>query len=163
MMPGGNVFGQNFSWAQNWGNSGIDQVCDIEVDAEGNSYVAGTFAGTVDFDPGLATLNLSSTESSAIFVGKYNTLGRPIWVKAFQGKYAGLFRLANGIAIDKYKNVYTTGAFRGVMDFDPGPGVANLASFNKFQFHSFVCKLDSVGNFAWVRRLGKDTAGSDVK
>lgn len=163
LATGANVFSQNFSWAQHWGGTGIDQVGDIEVDAEGNSYVTGIFTGTVDFDAGPATLSLTSTETTAIFVGKYNALGRPIWVKAFQGQYAGVFRRANGITVDKDKNVYTTGVFRGVMDFDPGPGVANLSSYNKFLFHSFVCKLDSAGNFEWVKRLGKDTAGSEVE
>lgn len=162
-MAGLGASAQNFSWAQKWGNNDFDQTCDMEVDAEGNSYVTGIFSGTVDFDPGPATLNLTSTEPRAVFVGKYSPLGRPIWVKAFQGKYANAYRQANGIAIDKDKNVYTTGVFRDSMDFDPGPGVAILSSFNKFWSHSFVCKLDSDGNFVWVKGLGKDTAYSEVQ
>jgi hypothetical protein len=61
--------------------------------------------------------------------------------------------IATAVAVDKYKNVYTSG-FSGVglVDFDPGPGVynINLSSSQK----TFILKLDSGGNFVWVKLFG---------
>ena len=56
----------------------------------------------------------------------------------------------SGIALDKNKNVYTTGNFFGTVDFDPGPGVYNLTSALQTVF---ILKLDSNGNFVWAKAL----------
>ena len=57
-----------------------------------------------------------------------------------------------GIAVDASGNVYATGVFRGIVDFDPGPGTFNLTSSGGFDI--FVQKLDASGNFLWARRMG---------
>ena len=56
------------------------------------------------------------------------------------------------ISIDPWGNVYSTGYFNGVVDFDPGTGVFNLSSagFNDI----YISKLDSSGNFVWAKRMG---------
>ena len=153
---------QNFSWARKWGGDKSDIAYNVEVDAEGNSYVIGIFSGRVDFGPGISPLTLTSGVSGGAFVGKYSPQGRPLWVKSFQGPGRVILQAGSGIAIDKEKSVYTTGVFRGTVDFDPGPGTANLSSY-KNELHSFVCKLDSAGNFEWVKRLGKDTQPASVE
>ena len=45
------------------------------VDAEGNSYVAGYFAGTVDFDPGVSVVSLTSLAPEDAFLAKYSATG----------------------------------------------------------------------------------------
>ena len=57
-----------------------------------------------------------------------------------------------GVAVDGSGNVYTTGSFGGTADFDPGVGVFNLTSAGDQDI--FVLKLDSAGNFVWVRQMG---------
>ncbi len=67
-----------------------------------------------------------------------------------------------GIAADTIGNVYTTGVFRGLVDFDPGPGLYILASVSVTS-DAFVSKLDASGNFVWARQLGggaEDTGNS---
>ena len=70
---------------------------------------------------------------------------------------------ASGVAVDGSGNVYTTGYFTGTVgtvDFDPGAGVFNLTSTGRSDI--FVSKLDSAGNFVWVRQMGGSAAGNDV-
>ncbi|MEW6469732.1 MAG: SBBP repeat-containing protein [Bacteroidota bacterium] len=56
------------------------------------------------------------------------------------------------VAMDAFGNVYTTGYFQGTVDFDPGPGTANLISAGIYDI--FVTKLDPSGNLIWARRIG---------
>jgi len=48
-------------------------------------------------------------------------------------------------------DVYYTACFRNTVDFDPGPGVVTLT--NPDSANVFVQKLDSSGNFLWVREF----------
>lgn len=58
---------------------------------------------------------------------------------------------ARSMTLDRSGNIYSTGYFTGTVDFDPGEGIANLASlgFNDI----FILKLNSDGNFLWVKQL----------
>lgn len=69
------------------------------------------------------------------------------------------FNVAYIIDRDPLGNIYTTGAFTGTVDFDPGPGEFNLTSAGGSDI--YVCKLDSNGNFVWAKRMGgpRDDAG----
>ncbi|MBK9285865.1 MAG: T9SS type A sorting domain-containing protein [Sphingobacteriaceae bacterium] len=59
---------------------------------------------------------------------------------------------------DDQGNVYTTGAFQGAVDFDPGPGSFILTSSGSNDV--FVSKLDAAGNFLWAFKLG--STGDDT-
>src|SRR6266446_6408803 len=61
----------------------------------------------------------------------------------------------NSITIDAEGNVYTTGKFQGTVDFDPGVGVFNITSAGG-NYNMFISKLDSSGNFVWVKQFGGD-------
>ena len=57
----------------------------------------------------------------------------------------------NAIVVDAFGNVYTTGSFRGTVDFDPGPGVFNLTTNGE---DVFISKLDASGVFLWAKNMG---------
>jgi hypothetical protein len=131
------------------GSTTEDQGNAIARDATGNVYITGHFEGTVDFDPGVGTVNLTSAGGYDIFVAKYTPAGALVWAKGMGGAAMdeGL-----GIAVDAAGNVFTTGHFSGTADFDPGAGMASLTSAGSFDI--FVSELDSSGNFLFAKRMG---------
>ena len=141
----------NFVWAKAMGSTGADSGLGIAVDGTGNVYTTGSFAGTVDFDPGAdpAVFNLTSAGSIDLFVNKLDSAGSFVWAKAM-GSTSGI--QGTGIAVNGSGNVYTTGLFAGAVDFDPGPGTAILTSAGPNDI--FVSKLDSAGSFEWAQAMG---------
>lgn len=146
-----NTKAQNFdlAWAKGIGGSGTDQTTAITLDAAGNLYTTGTFSGTVDFNPGAGTYNLTSAGSGDIFICKLDALGNFIWANQMGGSS---FDVAKAIALDLSGNIYTTGRFQSTADFDPGAGSYNLTSFGLIDI--FVSKLDPNGNFLWAKQMG---------
>ncbi|MBK9208838.1 MAG: SBBP repeat-containing protein [Anaerolineales bacterium] len=143
----------NFVWAKRMGGSDIDNGYAIAVDGSGNVYTTGRLRGTGDFDPGAGTTNLISAGLDDIFVSKLDANGDFVWAKRMGGSD---YDYGYGIAVDGDGNVYTTGSFRGTVDFDPGAGTTNLISAGLDDI--FVSKLDSSGSFVWAKRLGGSSA-----
>ena len=56
------------------------------------------------------------------------------------------------LVIDSNKSVIATGAFAGTVDFDTGPGVANLSSAGANDV--YFTEYDSTGRFIWAKRIG---------
>jgi len=139
----------NFVWAKQLGGTSIDIGYSIAVDVSGNVYTTGFFYGTADFDPGPGTFNLTSAGYFNIFISKLDASGNFVWAKKLGGPSNNR---GNSIAVDASGNVYTTGYFRGTVDFDPGSGTFNLTSAGNSDI--FISKLDASGNFAWAKKLG---------
>jgi hypothetical protein len=137
-------------FAVGMGNTGEDRGLAITVDPAKNIYTAGSFTGTVDFDPGIGEANLSSTGRTDTFIQKLDPDGRMLWAVSISGEFANFPR---AITMDESRNLYTSGVFQGITDFDPGPGMFNLASPAGVD-HYFVLKLDSEGNFLWAKSWG---------
>ena len=57
----------------------------VAVDSSGNVYTTGYFAGTVDFDPGAGSANLTSVGENDVFVSKMDASGNHVWAKQFGG------------------------------------------------------------------------------
>jgi hypothetical protein len=139
----------NIIWAKRIGGTGYDIATSITVDNSGNVYTTGKFSGTVDFDPGAGTSNLTSAGGGDIFISKLDPIGNFVWAKRMGG--TGIIN-ANTIALDNSGNVYTSGYFFRTADFDPGLGTSNLTSVGTSDI--FISKLDTAGNFIWARSIG---------
>jgi hypothetical protein len=136
----------NFVWAKQIGGTSQDMGFSIAADASGNVYTTGSFVGTVDFDPGTATFNL--TGNWDIFISKLDAAGDFVWAKQMGGTSV---EIGFGIAVDGSGNVYTTGYFSGSADFDPGAGTYNLTTVGFSDI--FISKLDAAGNFVWAKQF----------
>ncbi|WP_193188552.1 hypothetical protein [Nisaea sediminum] len=147
----------NFVWARSTGGTNDEQGVSIAVDGSGNSYATGKFAGTVDFDPGAGTTNLTSSGSDDIFITKYDGSGNFVWARSVGGTGSDL---ANSVKVDSSGNTYLTGYFQGTVDFDPGSGTKTLTSAGGADI--FLLKLDSDGNFVSVSSQSSSSSGSGL-
>jgi hypothetical protein len=141
-----NIFSQNLDWVHGIGGSTIDLAYQIVQDDTGNVYAVGNFSDTVDFDPGPGVFNLIGNGFLNIFVSKYNAAGNLIWAINIGG-------IGNDqawdVVLDSLGNIYVTGFFQEIVDFDPGPGVFNLGGPANSD-EPYVMKLSNSGNLLWA-------------
>jgi hypothetical protein len=146
----------NFLWAKRFGGNFGDGPTPIFIDSSGNIYASGDFFQTVDFYPGEGVFNLTAAGSKDNFISKLDSSGTHIWTKRIGS--LGAFAVGARTAVDSNGNVFNTGSFAGTVDFDPGDGIANLAtsgfSVTGPDYDIFVSKLDSSGNFLWAKSIG---------
>src|SRR5262245_15445687 len=107
----------NFAWGFQTGSTLADWASAVDTDPGGNVYLTGCFQGTVDFDPGAGTTNLTSAGGLDVFVAKYSPAGNFLWARSVGG---AALDSAQDIAIDGAGNVLVVGSFNGTVDFDPG-------------------------------------------
>ncbi len=149
----------NLIWAKQFGSgitgTGKASGYSIALDKSGNVYTTGSIDGTVDFDPGNNSYNLTGIGS---YIAKLDAGGNFVWAK--QMETLMVYEYGNLIVTDNAGNVYTTGSFTyGVaVDFDPGAGTYILNSLSRKSV--FISKLDAAGNFVWVKQIGGAT-GTD--
>jgi len=144
-----------FNWASSIGPGmpSLDNIStDIATDAAGNIYTVGLFHGTVDVDPGPGVYNFTAADGEDTYILKQNAAGDFVWAAQIGGLYD---QYGYGITVDASSNVYISGYFSDMVDFDPGPGTYYLTAFNNnHSSDAYVLKLDAAGNFAWVSRFG---------
>ena len=131
------------------GDVSADIITDMVVDPAGNVYVAGTFEGTVDFDPGAAVAGITSLGGTDVFVARYSAAGALTWVSRLGGLAA---ERATSLVRDGSGNLLVGGAFEGTTDFDPS--VANQSLVSLGGEDGFVAKLGADGALVWARRFG---------
>lgn len=150
----------NFAWAKQMGATSYNNIgFSITTDSRGEVYTTGSFGhGTVDFDPGANTFNLTTTSfGEAIYIQKLDTNGHFVWAKqidGFQGR---------SLRTDQNNNLYVAGQFRGTVDFDPGSATTYHLTAGNSGDDVFVLKLDANGDFVWAKNFGgnknENTAG----
>jgi hypothetical protein len=151
----------DLGFAVQLGGPSTDLALGIAVDSSGNVYTTGRFHGTVDFDPGAGTKNLTSAGSDDIFVSKLDSVGNFVWAISMGGSNSDQGR---GISVDSSGNVYTTGAFQGTSDFDPGAGTANLTSAGDFDAwrSKWAVRLQPQTLSASCNTCSRSAAGQDI-
>jgi acyl carrier protein len=140
----------NFLWAQK-SVSGPSNNRAYSIALYDNSYLylTGGFNSTADFDASLVLMSLTSNGNADAFIQKIDLDGNAIWAKNIGGT---LYDQGTSITFDDFGNVYTTGYFAGVSDFDPGVGLAELTSYGGND--TYVLMLDSLGDYSWAVQFG---------
>ena len=140
------------AWSKKMGSTGLDEGNAITVSSTGNVYSTGTFQVTVDFNPGGGNYNLTCTGGPYwdVYIQKLDAAGNFVWANQIGSVFEDR---GFAIATDAAENVYTTGYFSDVADFDPGPGVYNLTG-NSNSKDVFIQKLNAAGNLIWAKNVG---------
>lgn len=152
-----NILSQTSEWARQTGGNGDDESLYIAVDSNKNIYSVGYFKGIVDFDPGVNTFELISNGDADIFIQKLDENGNFIWAKSIGKQYEDY---ATSIILGPANDLYITGKYRGLVDFDPGIDTFELTSYGNF--HSFLLKLNSNGDFVWAKSWGGWAQGNSL-
>ena len=117
----------------------------MAVDSAGNSVMASTFGGTVDFDPGAETTELNSADGYG-YLAKYKPDGTFEWVQ----QYAGA---TGDIAFDSRGDIYAVGWFRNSIQFGPFQFVESGDGYN-----SYIVKYSASGQVLWAERFQSSKA-----
>jgi len=159
----------SFSKVITWGSPSPATTNTVEAyaianDNNGNLYVSGVFAGTIDFDPGVNVVSKNSTTLYGdIFISKFDSDWNFIKVIQLPLLSQNVNFLNMGtMACDRSGNVYYVGTFEGAVDFDPDTGVVQKTAVGGTDI--FCLKLNSDLEFEWVQTWGSsgDEIGYDV-
>lgn len=140
-----------FQWAKKIGND-INPMLTrhnanaVAVDAAGDVYITGGYMESVNF----GNIQLTSSGLSDIYVAKLDGSGNFLWAKSAGSFFDG--EQGTRLSVDETGNLYVTGTYRGTVDFDLGPGIANIATNGATDV--FVLKLTPSGAFIWVKGYG---------
>lgn len=134
----------NFQWGFTFKDTGWVFGRMVEIDKNQDIHVSGNFAYSLNFDPnGTYILNAGAFQGN--FIATYDSNG--VFKRVFQ-----IGGQTTDMSFDDSLNLYVTGRYGTVSDFDPGPSSALL--YPTAQFNGFVAKYDRNGNFLWVKDLG---------
>jgi hypothetical protein len=133
------VFGRQFAGAT---------INKVATDGSNSIYLAGSFSGTVDFDPRRGVHNVTSAGGTDAFVLKLSKSGNFVSVETFGGKGDDA---AAGLAVDSAGNMFIGGTFKARANFDPN-GVFSIG--NSGGSDGFLVALDSTGVFRWAGSFG---------
>jgi hypothetical protein len=147
----------SFRWAKPILGSASKYIGGISVDRADAVYATGEFRDTIVFGPGNPAQVLSSVHPNAFdaFICKLDSLGACVWAKSFSGGRNANNGVAGfGLAVDDSNNVYSAGVYRDSVDFDPSPTGTAFLGTSTLDYYMYVNKLDSNGDYVWVRSDG---------
>ena len=130
----------NFQWAHSFGTSDNDYSYAVSTDDESSVYLTGLFQGTIDVDPSSSVFEFSSLGGSEdTFILKLDEMGGFVW--AVQNSDSSEFNSIRGIDVNSQYDVYTTGKFSGITDFDPSASNSYVQAIGGDDL--FIQKLNS--------------------
>lgn len=144
-----------FVWVQQFGGNLNEYARKIKSGKNDEIVITCNFQGTVDFDPGPGTNNITSAGSSDVFIARIYTNGVLDWVKTI-GNVGN--NEAPGIGVDKFGGIYSTGSFSGTLDTDPSATTTNFLTATGNSSDGVIIKLDSNGIFQWSHNIKSNSA-----
>jgi hypothetical protein len=151
----------SIQWALALGNpTGVteERAWDIAVDATGNSYICGSFAGTVDFNPlGTTPRNVSASgTTNSLFLAKYDANGINLWaIKVDANLGAVLTEAYSSVDLDNAGNVILGGNYRNSITI----GANNFTAVGNTDI--FIASFtQSNGTNNWAKTFGG--VGNDI-
>lgn len=134
----------DWMWSLDAGGGSSSQANSVQVDSQGNVFVAGSFSAGISF--GNLTYSAGGTENS--FIARANDLGNSAsWEWALQLSSSNS-NSAQDLAFDANQDLFVTGEFRGTASF------GNSALTSSGNQDVYVASILANGNWAWARIAG---------
>jgi len=140
----------NLLWVKQIGGPDYEALGGLHLDENNNIYITGYYTGTVDFDPGTSTYELTAGNewNIGLYIAKYSPEGNLVWAHPVNwlendGTYS--YGYGNDITTDMAGNVISVGKFGGKYNFNPN-GIASVLSSadSEYSFSGYVIKLDGI-------------------
>lgn len=155
-----------YEWGFSIGGNGDDNGLRLATDNAENVYVLAELEDTVDIDPSTNTYEVNNVTSFSSATGantiiKYDSSGNFIWGHLFQDISTGSLGMRD-IDVNSLGQLGVTGLYfddSGQLDFEPGPGTANLPANNSYK--GFVVVYDSSSTFLWGESIGGANYGAE--
>jgi fibronectin type 3 domain-containing protein len=122
-------------------SNGTEEGFGIATDVSGNILVTGAFDGTADFGSSV----LTSAGYTDMFIAKYDSKGKVIWVKQAGGLG---HQFGTDIVCDGIGNVFVTGTFENELVFEQNV----LTGFGDTDV--FIAKFNPMGELLWAKQAG---------
>lgn len=133
-------------WSNSYGGIYFDRGIGIALSSTGDVFVTGAFEDTVSF----GGIDQISTGYNDIFVAAYDNDGGYRWSNSYG---SGSDDYGNAIAVDASGNVFVTGDFEGIVNFDGGGDLISSGDWD-----IFVASYDVDGIYRWAQRFGSGGA-----
>ena len=143
----------NFNWGLSMTGNSTNYPKSLAFDASQNVIVGGYFSGSILVDL-VSGSSLTSNGSSDGFIARFSSTGT----------YLSSYNVGGPLADYLYSicenggNIYATGTYNGIVDFDPGVDTVYYQS--KGLADVFVVKFDATGALTWAKSLGG--VGADI-
>jgi hypothetical protein len=128
-------------WSKRFGDAGDQTGAGVSVDAAGNVFAVGGFAGTINF----GGANLVSQGATDAWIAKLSPAGAHLWSKAGAGPDN---QVLSAVSADAFGNVTATGYSSNAADFGGG----NLVSEGGQDI--VIARYDAGGAHLWSKRFG---------
>ena len=136
-------------WSKTWGGIDTDSGQGLTVNSSGDVFVTGGFKETVDFDPGENLDEHQSSGSDDIFISKFSSDGNFIFTRTWGGIDTDY---GYSIIHDESGNIFATGYYTDVVDFNPDDG-EDIHTSNGGN-DTFLSKFTSNGDFLFALTWG---------
>jgi len=154
----------SLGWAKQLTGGGRNTPRAFFLTSNSELLLAGKYTGTIDLDPSTAVFSLTPCAKVTAwvpYITKLDSSGNFIWGAEFSCTGNAIWGSeCSNIVTDNLGNVYTSGTFGDILDFDPGSATFSM---NPVNGNIFICKLTSGGQFLWAKQIGdssKSTASS---
>lgn len=137
-------------------------MADMAIGQNGNIFLMGGIYGTADIDPGSNVQNYTATGIGSALLLKLDNTGGLVNARMWHGVDSSR-SAGSGLSLNVNDDIFYIGNFTRTVDFDPGPGVANLVSdrdtfVNYWMQNMYIGKL----NYSSVSVAPLEKAASSV-
>jgi hypothetical protein len=148
----------NFKFARAFQTPNTSTTIDVTTDANYNIYAAGTWnIDSIDLNPGAGTFWVKRLGGINSFITKLDSLGNFVFGKSINGSPSEVN--IHTLNYDNFQNIYCSGNFKYNFNTTAGVSHLNISDASSSSFSNttgVVCRMDTNGNYAFVKKIGTD-------